>query len=163
MFQLMPLDFQHAPLSGVAAPIGRTLLGGRGCALGSIIAWLAVPVCASTVVDDIPVLPSQADIEVLEFLQDATDPDAVVFRARYVMPAIARSGGGLDYDDVAEDFVTLCEAHALPVIRADGFSPARIVVSLSDRVTEFGVADTEATQLFEAFIIEGDTCIWEQF
>ncbi len=127
------------------------------------MALCTLPVSASILFDDVPTVPSLAVVDVLEILQDATDPDDVVFRARYVMPAIARETGTLSYADVAEDFVTLCEAHALPVIRGDGFTPARIVVSLSDRATEFGVPNAEATQLFEAFTVDGDTCIWDQF
>lgn len=158
MFHIVPQKFQHAPLCGVAAPIGRTQCGGRSRAIGPFLALLATPVFA-----DALSVPSQAHVEPLEFLEDATDPDAVVFRARYLMPEIARATGTLSYDDVIEDFVVLCESHALPLIRSDGFSPARIVVSLSDRPTEFGVPNPDATQIFEAFTVDDDACIWEQF
>ncbi|MEL7212951.1 MAG: DUF6497 family protein [Pseudomonadota bacterium] len=163
MVQIVAQRFQHAPLSGVAAPIGRTLLGGRGCAFGLAFALSAFPASAATFSDNVPGVPSNAVVYILEILNDQTDPEDVVFRARYVMPAISRETGNLVYDDVAEDFVTLCEDHALPVLREGGFEPARIVISLSDRETEFGVADADATQLFEAFTVDGETCIWDQF
>ena len=99
----------------------------------------------------------------IELLEDTTDPNAVVFRARYLMPAIGRETSAMTYEDVAEDFAVLCETHALPMVRADGFAPTQIVVSVSDRLIEFGAPDPEATQLFEAFTINGDACIWEQF
>ena len=127
------------------------------------MALCALPVSAATFSDNVPGVPSNAVVYILEILQDATDPEDVVFRARYVMPAVSRETGNLTYEDVAEDFVTLCEGHALPALREGGFAPASIVISLSDRETEFGVPDAEATQLFEAFTVDGDACIWEQF
>ena len=39
--------------------------------------------------------------------------------------------------------------------------PARVIVSMSDRPTEFGAAVPEATQFFEAYRIEKGVCIWE--
>lgn len=158
MFEIAAQIYRHAPMCGVAASIGRTLLGGRGRV--SVALFLLVPTVAVATVPDVP---SGGNVALLEVLEDATDPDAVVFRARYVMPQIARSGAGLGYDDVADDFGVLCETHALPLIRGDGFTPARIVVSLSDRATEFGVPDPDATQFFEAFGIQDDACIWEEF
>lgn len=162
MFHIAPEIAQHAPLSGVAAPTGRTHCGGRSRAIWAVFTSIISSVIAQQAAASIAV-PSAADVTLIEVLEDATDPDAIVFRARYLMPAIARDSGTLGYDDVSADFAALCETHALPLIRDDGYAPAQIVVSVADRVTEFGVPDPEATQFFEAFTIEGDRCIWEAF
>jgi Family of unknown function (DUF6497) len=34
---------------------------------------------------------------------------------------------------------------------------------MSDRVVPFGQTDPEATQFFEAYSLQGDTCVWEMF
>ena len=71
-----------------------------------------------------------------------------MFKLGFIINPIAGIGGSVALkgsDDMAQ--------HAL-----DG---EVIVISLADRVTEFGVSDPEATQFFEAFRLSNDTCIWE--
>ena len=55
----------------------------------------------------------------------------------------------------------LCETLALPYIAEYALSGDVVVISLADRDTEFGQADPDATQFFEAFRPVDNTCIWE--
>ncbi|MGJ8616077.1 MAG: DUF6497 family protein, partial [Sulfitobacter sp.] len=61
----------------------------------------------------------------------------------------------------AADMFELCATLALPYIAQYELESQIIVVSFADRITEFGVSDPDATQFFEAFRPQGDTCIWE--
>ncbi len=92
-----------------------------------------------------------------ETLQDGTQ----VFRQRFVMPAIAEQSVG--YMQLVDDFEYLCTHSAIPEIAAENLTIDQIVISLSDRETEFGVASPEAIQYFEAFSLKNDICIWEAF
>ena len=70
---------------------------------------------------------------------------------------------GLQFEDVVDDMVTLCESFAVPQVTKDGRAPEQVVISISDRVVPFGEISPEATQYFDAFRIEGARCMWEQF
>lgn len=106
-------------------------------------------------------VPSGNPVILQEWLLD-DQPDGVhsYARFRFVMPAI---GQGADFDAVAEDFQHLCDVYALPWLEASGETAQRIVVSLSDRETEFGIADPEVTQFFEVYSHADGACIWEEF
>jgi len=64
---------------------------------------------------------------------------------------------------VMEDLDWLCVTYALPRLSNIGPQPGRVVISLADRPSEFGVYDPAVIQVFEAYRSEGDTCIWEMF
>lgn len=57
----------------------------------------------------------------------------------------------------------LCDDVAVPYLVDNSISPARIVVSLSDRLVPFGQPDPEATQFFELYSLQDGSCIWEEF
>ncbi len=67
------------------------------------------------------------------------------------------------FDAVAGDFLWLCEQMALPALSANGWTPTEVVIALSDRETEFGLADPEAVQFFEGFRIADGTCVPQAF
>jgi hypothetical protein len=71
--------------------------------------------------------------------------------------------GQVSLVDLEGDFQVLCEEFALINVAAQPAAVDRIVISLSDREIEFGYADPDATQYFEAFRVENATCIWEFF
>lgn len=85
----------------------------------------------------------------------------LTYRFRFISPDIAR--GQRDYEMVEADMAHLCKVFALPRIPTPGPKPNQIVISIADRETAFGSPDPEITQFFEAYSIEGDTCIWEPF
>ena len=82
-------------------------------------------------------------------------------RFRFVTPQIARESGSIGYETAAQDMDHLCEQVALPYIGEFALTAEVIVIALADRITEFGIADPEATQFIEAYRADNDTCIWE--
>lgn len=109
------------------------------------------------------VLPSGVQPALHEWLLD-TQPNGDVFaRFRFVAPEIERAKGQLSLIDLEGDFQVLCEEFALVNVAAQPADVDRIVISLSDREVEFGYADPDATQYFEAFRVENGLCIWEFF
>ena len=82
-------------------------------------------------------------------------------RFRFVAPQIAKGPDAIAYDLAAPDMEHLCAAVALPYMTEHALAGQVIVVSLADRVVEFGAADPDATQYFEAFRAQDGTCIWE--
>ena len=61
------------------------------------------------------------------------------------------------------DLEWLCTEYALPRIADIGPRPGRVVISLADRPSTFGVHDPDVVQVFEAFRPEDGTCNWEMF
>ncbi|APE42875.1 hypothetical protein BOO69_05130 [Sulfitobacter alexandrii] len=105
-------------------------------------------------------VPSGQPVTLQEVLVDSVGPQSFL-RFRLVAPAIARETSDLDYETVAADLMYLCQDLAIPYIAEFELTGDVIVISLADRETEFGVADPESTQFFEAFRIEEGRCIWE--
>ena len=105
-------------------------------------------------------VPSGQPVELQEVLVD-TVAEEVWLRFRFVAPQVARDGGTMDYEAAAEDMAHLCDTLAIPYAAEYDLNGDVIVISLADRITEFGVADVEATQFFEAFRPVDNACIWE--
>ena len=108
-------------------------------------------------------VPSGQPVTFLDVIRDAPGPLGLTYRFRFIAPGIARDGGGLSIEDAAADMDHLCTAFALPRLAAVGPRPQQVIISLSDRAVEFGVASPEATQFFEAYRIVDGACIWEGF
>ncbi len=82
-------------------------------------------------------------------------------RFRFIAPQIARDGGTVTYDQAGPDMASLCNTLAIPYLAHYDLTGDVVVISLADRATEFGSADPDATQFFEAFRIQDNDCIWE--
>jgi len=106
-------------------------------------------------------LPSGLEARLFEVLTDRPSGGGLIYRFRYVAPGFAAGEGRLDA--ISGDLDWLCETHALPRIATIGPRPGRVVISLADRRSEFGVYDEAVTQVFEAYRVEGGRCIWEMF
>ena len=120
-----------------------------------LVAGLAGPALALDV-------PSGQPVELVEVLvEQQADGDWVRFR--FIAPHIAREGGTITYAEAEPDFAHLCESFAVPYIAQYELTADVVVISLADRAVEFGQADPEATQFFEAFRLEDGACIWEEF
>lgn len=143
------------------ALVGGAVKGHRGgCGL-AMLALVLTPVLASAG-DAAPVhVPSGQSIHFMEMLWDEPG-DGLVYRFRFVAPAIGQQDGP-GFEDVADDMEFLCTQYALPRIANTGPQPRQIVISLSDRAHEFGVADPDVTAFFEAYTVQDDICIWEMF
>ncbi|MCF6232295.1 MAG: DUF6497 family protein [Rhodobacteraceae bacterium] len=107
----------------------------------------------------IPV-PSGQPLSLGEVLIDDTQGKDWI-RFRFIAPRIGE--GGVDYQLAAPDMDYLCQHLAIPYLAEYALKPARVIISLSDRMVEFGKANSEATQYFEAYRPENNTCIWEDF
>ena len=123
-------------------------------ALGGAFAGAA----AAGSLEELPAVPSGFDYSVQEVIFDAIGNQQRA-RFRVVMPAVAAH----PFDMVEADFTTLCEDLAVPELSRYQRNFESVVISIADRETEFGVANAEATQYFEAFTLENGTCIWEAF
>ena len=111
--------------------------------------------------EPIPV-PSGQEVRLLDVIHNEPGPDGLTTRFRFVAPAIAQ-GGGVDFEAASADMMHLCQTYALPRVTSGGPAPSQIVISLSDVPVEFGSTAPEVTQFFEAYSLDGDTCIWEPF
>lgn len=111
--------------------------------------------------DDAPIpVPSGQEVRLLDVIRDQPGPGGLTYRFRFVAPAIAQT---VDFETAAADMEHLCRTYALPRLSQIGPVPGQVIVSLSDRPVPFGEPAPDATQFFEAYRVEGDTCIWEAF
>ena len=127
--------------------------------LGCLCA-LAPAAMAANASDDLLDVPSGQSVTFQEMLWDRPG-GGLVYRFRFVTPEIG--GDGRDYMDVEPDMAFLCETFAIPRLAETGPQPSQIVISFSQKATEFGVADPDTVQFFEAYRIEDGTCILEFF
>jgi hypothetical protein len=122
-------------------------------------AMLSPPMSQAALAQEVP---SGQTVTLQEFFLETQATGETWARGRYILPALSQ-GQGLTYQDVEADFVALCERDVLPQLKAASARVTQIIISIADRETEFGVADPDATQFFEAFRPDGSTCIWEGF
>lgn len=106
------------------------------------------------------VLPSGIEAWLQEVRREVGGDGAPVMRFRFVAPRFSREAG---FEAVSQDMEHLCAEVALPRLGEGQAEGARIIVSLADRATEFGVANREAAQVFEAYRVRDGRCIWEAF
>ncbi|WP_439522890.1 DUF6497 family protein [Marivita sp.] len=123
----------------------------------SALAFFGTSVFAS---DDLLSVPSGQPVTFQEMLWDRPG-SGLVYRFRFVAPEIGQEGR--EYEDVEIDMHHLCETFAIPRVANTGPQPSQIVISLGQTETEFGVANADVVQFFEAYRIEGETCILEFF
>ncbi|WP_342586142.1 DUF6497 family protein [Leisingera sp. ANG-Vp] len=107
-------------------------------------------------------VPSGQPVTLAEVLLDDA-PGQTWVRFRFLAPEIARETGTVSYEAAAPDMDHLCETLALPYLAENGLTPARVVISLSDRMVPFGAQNPAATQFFEAYRPENASCMWEAF
>jgi hypothetical protein len=104
-------------------------------------------------------VPSGREVRLIEVITNAPGSAGATARFRFLAP-------GLLADDLAAsgpDMQALCDSYALPRIGGMVPEPQQIVISLSARDVPFGQAAPDVVQFFEAYRVEGDTCIWEPF
>ncbi len=104
-------------------------------------------------------LPSGLEAELQEMLWDRPG-GGLVFRFRFVAPGFT---GEEVIEAVSLDLEFLCNTYALPRLANTGPNPSLVIISLADKPSEFGIYDAGVTQVFEAYRVENDTCIWEVF
>ncbi|MCZ4352338.1 DUF6497 family protein [Roseovarius aestuarii] len=105
-------------------------------------------------------LPSGGQVSLQEIITDYS-VSGLILRFRFVQDRF--DPARIDQDALSEDLLHLCDALAVPHVASTGISPGQIVISLADQPSEFAVADPNIRQVFEAFTIRDDRCIWEMF
>ena len=123
---------------------------------------LLLPLFLAATLANAAEVPSGQPIALHEVLVDAQG-EATWLRFRFLAPQITRGEGQVTYADAEPDIIYLCNTVALPYMAEFELAAQVIVISLSDRETEFGQPDPDATQFFEAFRIKDGICIWEDF
>ena len=113
--------------------------------------------------DDAIVVPSGQVITLQDVIWNAPGPFGLVARFRFVAPAIARGDGAVDFAIASADMLHLCQTYALLRVADLGPVPSQIIISLASQPVPFGQPAPEVTQFFEAYRVENQTCIWEQF
>lgn len=111
--------------------------------------------------EEIPAVPSGYEVYLQELIYEQRQDNSRVARFRYVMPIIGQEA--VTFDDVEFDFLFLCETQAIRTLTKEEEVVDQVIVSLSDRETEFGETTSVATQFFEAYSIKNGACIWEGF
>lgn len=108
-------------------------------------------------------VPSGQSVTLQDIIWNALGPDGPVARFRFVAPAIARAGGSINADQVANDLLHLCQNIVRGTLAEKGDVRSNVVVSMADRAVTFGETIPDATQYFESYRIDGDRCILELF
>ncbi|WP_322865640.1 DUF6497 family protein [Aquicoccus sp. G2-2] len=115
--------------------------------------------------DELPAftLPSGLPATLQEIIRDEK-PDGMFtyLRFRFVAPGL-KAGAAKDFEARATDLAFLCNGYALSQVSNRLGPDEKIVISLSDRETEFGAPDADAVQIFETYHVENGACIWEDF
>ncbi len=121
-------------------------------AFGLIFALLGSAVCA-----DIDV-PSGLDVALYDVVME---PDTNTARFLFVAPALSPDGAGVTFTEVEADFPYICENLVLPALASNNWHDANVIISLADREVPFGILTPDATQFFEMYQVQDNTCIWE--
>ena len=128
------------------------------------IAGLVLTLClaqqAAAAQEEALLLPSGLEARLQEVLTDRPG-GGLTYRFRFVAEGF--TGGEAALEAVMADMDHLCQTYAVTRLPGIGPMPSRIVISLADRPSEFGVFDPGVTQVFEAYSVQDGACIWEMF
>lgn len=124
----------------------------------AILLLTSLPALAQTIA-----VPSGQPVEFVDLVRNAPGTAETVWRFRFLAPQITREGGSVSAVAAAADIDALCADYVQPVLARYGVAPDQVIISLSDRPVAFGAPAPGATQYFEAYRIEGGTCVWEAY
>ena len=113
--------------------------------------------------DDAIAVPSGQVITLQDVIWNAPGPFGLVARFRFLAPGIARGDGELNFATSSADMLYLCQTYALSRVADLGPVPSQIIISLASAPLPFGTSAPDVTQFFEAYRVQDQTCIWEQF
>lgn len=105
-------------------------------------------------------VPSGQPVHLSDVLLD-NNPGELWVRFRFVAPKIGSTVGRIGYDVAVIDMAHLCDTLVVAYVARHQLDPARVVISFSDRPTEFGHSAPDATQFFEAYRLDPTGCVWE--
>ena len=101
--------------------------------------------------------------QAVTFLEQREEADVGILRLRFIAPDLASPLKRPSFEDLTLDLEVLCVEFGLKKAANADDLPKQIVVSLSAEPVEFGVANTEVEQVFEAFTAQNETCMLEMF
>ncbi len=128
----------------------------RAGGISALMLWASMGMAAEEAI----ILPSGLVATPFEVLWNRTG-NGLVYRYRFVAPDFTTEGQ--DFDQMMQDLEFLCNEYALSHLAKPGPQPKQLIISLASRELEFGVVDPAVTQVFEAYRVENDTCIWEVY
>jgi hypothetical protein len=110
--------------------------------------------------EDLIPVPSGQPVVLQDVVWNVIGSQGFTLRFRFVAPEI-RSGGAVDFDTAVADMQALCMDFARQRVTDFGGVPQQIIISMAEKPVVFGESLPDVVQFFEAFRIEGDTCVWE--
>lgn len=109
------------------------------------------------------VVPSGQAVTLHDVILDMPSPDAAIYRFRYLAPAIARTGGTMDFEASIGDMQHLCDTYARHIMAAPLPASVQVIISFADMPVPFGETNPEVTQFFVAFSLKDGLCMLEPF
>ncbi len=134
-------------------------LGIAGVVIAVLFSGREQPAMPGKPDDGLTVLPSGLRAELQEMIWDHPGL-GLTYRFRFIADGFHETA---DVEKVMTDLHHLCTQFVLDRLANIGPVPGQVVVSLADQPSNFGTFDPDVTQVFEAFRIENNTCIWEEF
>ena len=102
---------------------------------------------------EVPQVPSGQVVALHEVIREEG-----TLRWRFIAPGVRGQG----IEDNLEDMQAICDGFVVPRLEP-AEQEALIIVSLMDRIVDFGESDPDARQHFEAYRIVDNLCIWEVY
>ncbi|MBS1303148.1 hypothetical protein GZH79_12545 [Loktanella sp. SALINAS62] len=105
-------------------------------------------------------VPSGLDIALADVIMDS---GAGIARFRFLSSALSGGDEAATFSDVIDDLTWLCDSVVVPALELQEWTGQQVVLSVSDRPTEFGIYDPQVTQFFQPFRVADGACRWEDF
>lgn len=99
----------------------------------------------------------------VRFFEQLDEPENGITRLRFIAPDLASPLKRPSFEDMTLDLEALCTEFGLQSLLQNEEQPKQIIVSLSAEPVEFGIANSDVEQVFEAFSVENETCMLEMF
>ena len=99
----------------------------------------------------------------VRFFEQLDEPENGIIRLRFIAPDLASPLKRPSFEDLTLDLEALCTEFGLNNLLQNEEQPEQIIVSLSAEPVEFGIANSDVEQVFEAFSVENETCMLEMF
>lgn len=152
-----------ASFGATSASAASGTLPGRVRPFAAALLLCAAALPAAAQATEAIALPSGRDVTFLDSVWGEPGPAGLTLRFRFLEPDLSEALETLDYATAETDMRFLCESYALVRISNIGPQPSQVIVSIADRPSEFGSADPEVHQVFEAYRPDGAQCLWEGF
>ncbi|WP_439143687.1 DUF6497 family protein [Planktotalea sp.] len=124
--------------------------------IAALVCFFTTPLLAEQTV----AVPSGQNVR---FFEQLDEPENGIIRLRFIAPDLASPLKRPSFEDLTLDLEALCTEFGLNNLLQNEEQPKQIIVSLSAEPVEFGIANSDVEQVFEAFSVEKETCMLEMF